>query len=53
MGLTWNGFHALKWALLERHLKLWGGIEKAEIEILENTVYDIDVLSERAGQLPV
>jgi len=52
MGLTWNGFHALRWALLERHLKLWGEIEAKEIERLENLVQKMDTLQFRAEQLP-
>jgi hypothetical protein len=52
MGLAWNGSHALKWALYDRHLKLWEGIEAKEIEDLEGMVMDLDKLSDRASQLP-
>ena len=52
MGLAWNGFHALKWALLDRQLKLWGEIETKETEELQCLVKDIDRLSIRASQLP-
>lgn len=52
MGLAWNGFHALKWALLDRHLKLWGEVECKEIEDLENIVKDLEQLRSRAVQLP-
>ena len=52
MGLAWNGFHALKWALLDRQLKLWSEIETKEIEEIEYLVKDIDRLSIRASQLP-
>jgi hypothetical protein len=53
MGLAWNGFHALRWALLERHLKLWGEIESKEIAELEEVVGKVDQLSARAAALPV
>jgi len=32
MGFAWNTFFALKWALLDRHLKLWGDLEKQQID---------------------
>ena len=53
LGLVWNGFHAIKWALLDRNLKLWGEVEKKEIEALERIVDQIDDLTDRAGRLPV
>ena len=34
LGLVWNGFHAIKWALVDRNLKLWGEVEQKEIEAL-------------------
>lgn len=52
MGLTWNGFHALRWALLDRHLKLWAEIENKEIEDIESLVKGLDELDERAALLP-
>lgn len=52
LGLSWNGFHALKWALLDRQLKLWDEIEAKEIEEIEGLIVDIDRLSIRASQLP-
>jgi len=52
MGLSWNGFHALKWALLDRQLKLWDEIEAKEIEEIEGLIEDLDCLSIRASQLP-
>ncbi len=51
-GLAWNGFHALKWALLDRQLKLWDEIEAKEIEEIEYLIGDIDRLNIRASQLP-
>ena len=53
MGLAWNGFHALKWALVERHLKLWGEVEDKEIATLEGLVSTMDALERRAIHLPV
>ena len=53
LGLVWNGFHAIKWALLDRNLKLWGEVEQKEIEALERVVDQIDGLVDRAGRLPV
>jgi len=52
MGLAWNGFHSLKWALLDRHLKFWDGIEEKELAELQNTVNKIDALEKRASTLP-
>lgn len=52
MGLTWNGFHALKWVAFERHLKLWDGIAQKEIEEIQGIVTDLDTLSERTSRLP-
>ena len=53
MGLVWNGFHALKWALLQKHFKLWGEIEAKEIEQLQSYVTQLEVLEIKAAQLPV
>ena len=53
LGLVWNGFHAIKWALLDRSLKLWGEVEQKEIEALERVVDQIDGLHDRAERLPV
>jgi hypothetical protein len=52
MGLAWNGFHALKWALVERHLALWGEVEAKEIAALEDLVNKMAELEERATRLP-
>ena len=52
MGLAWNGFHALKWALLDKHLKLWSEIEAKEVKDIENLIEDIDRLGVRAVHLP-
>lgn len=52
-GLVWNGFHALKWALLDRQLKLWKEIEAKEIEGLEVLVSRLPEMAARAAQLPI
>lgn len=52
-GFAWNTFFALKWSLLDKHLKLWGNIEKKEIEELEETVSKIEQLGSRAEVLPI
>ena len=52
VGLTWNGFHSLKWALLDRQLKLWDEIETKEIEEIEGLIGHLDRLSISASQLP-
>lgn len=52
MGLAWNGFHSLKWALLDRHLKLWSEIETKEIEEIQGLLTEMDRLGMRASQLP-
>ncbi len=53
LGLTWNSFHALKWTLLDRSLKLWEEVEQEETEALERVADEIDGLVGRAGRLPV
>lgn len=53
MGLSWNGFHALKWALLDKNLRLWEEIEAKEIEGLNNMLKEIDKIKDRAVHLPV
>jgi hypothetical protein len=52
-GLAWNTFHAMKWALCDRHLVLWEGIGAAEIGRIEQLTTDHDRLMARAIQLPV
>ena len=53
MGLAWNGFHSLRWVLMDKHLKLWSEIEAKEIVELENIVLKIEELEERAVSLPI
>ena len=52
MGLVWNGFHALKWAMLDRHLNLWEGIEAGEVDAIERVVDRLDSLEGRVERLP-
>lgn len=53
MGLVWNGFHALRWALYSRHIKLWNEVEAREIRELEELVRRLDQMEARAAHLPV
>ena len=53
LGLVWNGFHAAKWVLMERNLKLWKEFERQEIKELECIADRIEGLVERAEGLPV
>jgi hypothetical protein len=53
MGLAWNGFHALKWELHDKHAQLWGEVEAKEIAELERLVGEMDALEARAASLPV
>lgn len=52
MGLAWNGFHSLKWALLEKHLTFWGELEEKELGALEELVGKLEDLKDRAERLP-
>ena len=52
MGFAWNGSFALKWALLDRHLKLWEEVEAKELVELEDLIAKQDALIKRAEQLP-
>ena len=52
MGLAWNGFHALKWALYSKHIKLWELMTQKEIEELEGLVSKLDNMQVRASYLP-
>ena len=52
MGLAWNGFHAMKWALIDRTAKLWGEVEAKEVAELERLVAEMDELEVRAAKLP-
>ncbi|MDR3505135.1 MAG: hypothetical protein P4L52_02720 [Acidocella sp.] len=52
LGLVWNGFHAVKWALHDRPAQLWGELEAQEIAELQELVNELDVLKAKAAQLP-
>ena len=51
-GLVWNGFHAFKWALLDRNLRLWKEFEQKELEALEHVTDRIQELADQAERLP-
>lgn len=53
MGLVWNGFHALKWALLDKHFELWDTFEKKELIRLNDTINKLDELEHDVERLPV
>jgi len=53
MGLAWNGFHALRWALCDRHLKLWAEVSEREFALLQDTVMKIDLLEAKACKLAI
>ena len=51
MGLAWNGFHALKWSLIDRPQKLWDSVSEAEIAEIQLIIDDLDALESRASKL--
>lgn len=51
MGFAWNTFFALKWILLDKHLKLWGDLEKKQIAEIEDVIVKLDALQSRAELL--
>lgn len=53
MGFAWNTFFALKWALLDKHLKLWGDLEKKQIAEIEDVIVKLDGLKSRAEFLNI
>ena len=53
MGLAWNGFHALKWALHDKHAQFWSEVEAKEIAELESLLSEMDALEARAASLPI
>lgn len=52
MWLVWHGFHALKWSLYDKHLKLWDGIMGREIANIYEIIENIESLENRANKLP-
>ena len=53
MGLIWNGFHALKWVLLDKNFLLWETLERKELTRLENTIKSLEELEHNVELLPV
>ena len=53
MGFAWNTFFALKWALLDKYLKLWGELEKQQINEIMATITKIETLQNRAEFLNI
>ena len=53
LGLIWNGFHALKWALFDKHFELWNTFEHKELLRLENTINKIEELEHEVEFLPI
>ncbi|MBQ6774142.1 MAG: hypothetical protein IJP48_08800 [Synergistaceae bacterium] len=53
IGLIWNGFHALKWALLDKNFLLWETLEREELIRLEDTIKSLEELEHDAEFLPV
>ena len=49
----WNGFHALKWALLDKNFLLWETLERKELTRLENTIKSLEELEHEVEFLPV
>ena len=42
IGLAWNGVHAFKWAMLDKHLRLWDGVEGEGTDAIERVIDRID-----------
>lgn len=53
LGLIWNGFHALKWALMDRDFLLWETLEKRELLRLQETIEKLTELEHEVELLPV
>ncbi len=53
MGLLWNSFHSLKWALYGKEMSKWSCIEQIEFKHLQDLVDKIDVLKNDVELLPV
>ena len=53
IGFGWNTFFALKWALLDKHIKLWCDLEKQQIDELNKTIRQIDELQTTAEFLNI
>ena len=53
MGFAWNTFFALKWALLDKHLKLGCDLEKKRIAEIEYIIVKREALQSRAEFLNI
>ena len=53
LGLIWNGFHALKWALIDKDFELWRTLEEKEFLRLEATINNIEELERKVEFLQV
>ncbi len=53
LGLIWNGFHALKWALIDKDFELWNTFEEKELLRLEATINNIEELERKVEFLQV
>jgi hypothetical protein len=53
MGFAWNGFHSLRWALVERHFALWEHVENQAVTEIEEIVASLDSIIGRAENLPI
>ena len=53
IGLIWNGFHALKWALFDKNFLLWETLERKELARLENTIKSLEELEHDVEFLPI
>ena len=53
IGLVWNGFHALKWALVEKQFALWNFVEARELKQLEKSIEEIEKLEQSISFLPI
>ena len=53
LGLIWNGFHAFKWALMDKHFLLWDTFTQKELARLDDTVSKLEELEREAELLPV
>ena len=52
IGLVWNGFYGIKWALFDRSKELWADVKRAEIDAVEILVAKIDDMINDAETLP-
>lgn len=53
MGLAWNSFHSLKWALYDKQIAKWNFVELCEIKLLEKTIDKLEMLEREVEDLNV